>query len=312
MIISASRRTDIPRFFMEWLKNRLVEESVLVRNPMNARQVSRVKLSPEIIDCIVFWTKNPAPMLDYLDFLKAYPYYIQFTINPYENDLECSLPDKQELIDTFRRLSDRLGPQRMIWRYSPVILNHKYTQERHLEAFASYAQQLKGYTLRCNLSFFDMYRKISQLMQRMGIDEIPTDTKNQLARSLRRIAEQVGIDLRACGNIDLAGSGLKAAKCIDDELIAQITGNHFHLKKDPGQPKDCYCVSSIDIGAYNTCLNGCLYCYANQTCATSTRRKIQTYDPASPLLCSRLLPEDKVTDRKVKSEGDRQLTLPGL
>ena len=126
MIISASRRTDIPTFYSKWFVNRIREGFFLVRNPMNFYQVSRVPLTPDVVDCIVFWTKNPIPMLDKLDELKEYQYYFQFTLTGYGHDIEAGLPDKKEaLIPAFQRLSDMIGPERVIWRYDPIVVTGK-------------------------------------------------------------------------------------------------------------------------------------------------------------------------------------------
>lgn len=312
MILSVSRRTDIPAFYMEWFQNRLQERSVLIRNPMNFHQVSRVDLSPEVVDCIVFWSKNPRPLMEYLDFLRPYPYYIQFTINPYGTEIESGLPPQDELIETFRALSQVIGPERMVWRYSPVLVNEAYPEAFHLEAFASLAERLSGDTIRCNLSFIEIYRKIEVQMQKMQIRAIPDQVKYDLVSKLRKIADENQIELRACGNLDLIKAGIPAAKCIDDALISKITGKTFTLKKDKNQDHQCYCVSSIDVGAYNTCLNGCRYCYANQTNLNSTRSKISQYNPNSPLLCSMPHPQDVIKTRAVKAEGSDQIRLPFL
>ena len=124
MIISASRRTDIPAFYAEWFFNRIKEGYVLVRNPMNYHQVSKISLSPAVVDGIVFWTKNPLPMMTRLDELREYPYYFQFTLTPYGKEMEPGLPSKKAvLIPVFRELSRKLGPDRLVWRYDPILLN---------------------------------------------------------------------------------------------------------------------------------------------------------------------------------------------
>ena len=135
MIISASRRTDIPAFYAEWFANRVREGFVCVRNPMNAHQVSRVSLDPALVDCIVFWTKNPAPMLEHLDAFAAYPYYFQATLTGYGRDVEGNLPDKHEvLLPAMKELAHRIGPERVVWRYDPILFNEKYTPQYHLRA----------------------------------------------------------------------------------------------------------------------------------------------------------------------------------
>lgn len=308
MILSVSRRTDVPRFYFDWFLNRLKEGYCMVRNPMNFRQVSKIRLSPEIVDCIVFWTKEPSPMIGRLAQLKSYPYYIQFTINPYAADMESNLPERAQRMDTFRRLSDKIGPQRVVWRYSPVLLNETYTEEYHLNAFARLARELQGYTQQCKLSFVDLYAKIRKTMDSLGVRNIKEEQKNRMARTFFDIAAREGIAVSACGNIDLVKAGIPPAKCIDDRLISRITGCRYHLKKDSGQREDCSCVKSVDIGAYDTCLNGCRYCYANVSMECA-RQNMQAYDPLSPLLCSELSPQDKVSERALKSDRQEQMKL---
>lgn len=136
MIISASRRTDIPAYYSEWLINRMREGFVYVKNPMNPNQISRIDLSYEVIDGIVFWTKNPLPMMKYIDVFKSIPYYFQFTLTSYSNDIETGLPSKNTvLIPTFIELSNTIGADRVIWRYDPIVLSEKYTVEYHIRYF---------------------------------------------------------------------------------------------------------------------------------------------------------------------------------
>ncbi len=159
MIISASRRTDIPAYYSDWFFNRIKEQYVLARNPRNFRRISRVPLSPNVVDGIVFWTKNPAPMLAKLDKLKDYTFYFQFTLTPYGRDMEPGIGSKQDsIIPSFQRLADTIGPERVIWRYDPVLLSDVYTEKYHLKHFEKLAGRLSGYTRRCTISFLDMYR----------------------------------------------------------------------------------------------------------------------------------------------------------
>ena len=145
MILSVSRRTDIPNYYSEWFYNRIKEGYLYVRNPMNAHQISKIILSPEVVDCIVFWTKNPEPMFSRLDELEAYQYYFQFTLTGFGNDIECNVPHKKEhMIPVFQKLAKRIGKQKMIWRYDPIIFTDKYTPEYHLKAFRQIAEELKN------------------------------------------------------------------------------------------------------------------------------------------------------------------------
>ena len=128
MILSVSRRTDVPNYYSDWFINRIKAGFLYVRNPLNVHQISRIELSPEVIDCIVFWTKNPANMIEKLNDIKEYVYYFQFTLNGYDKDIEPNLPDKRkELIPTFQRLSEKIGKEKLIWRYDPILLNERYT-----------------------------------------------------------------------------------------------------------------------------------------------------------------------------------------
>lgn len=298
MILSVSRRTDIPRFYFDWFLNQLKEGYVLVRNPMNYNQVSRIEFSPDTIEFIVFWSKNPEPMIERLDELKPYPYYIQFTINAYDDVIEENLPPKKDLIETFKRLSDKTSPKQLLWRYSPVLLTSKYTPEYHIEFFTDVCNKLNGYTEKCNLSFIDIYAKIKKRMEEMKIREPDNEQKIYLANTFKNIAEANGIKIGACGNLDLEASGIDKSQCIDGKLIAELLGLEFSGGKDLNQREDCYCAPSIDIGTYDTCLNGCAYCYANSA-KSNAEKRFTEHDVNSPILCGQLTDKDKITERKM-------------
>lgn len=302
MIISASRRTDIPSFYSEWFMNRIREGSVLVRNPMNRQQVSRVDLSPDGVDCIVFWTKNPKPMLDRLDELGDYSFYFQFTLNSYGKDVEGGLPFKgKEIIDTFKRLSDKIGRERVIWRYDPIFLSDRYCSEYHVHYFERLAFQLKDYTEKCTISFIDIYSKIERNMLLLGMWSVSDEVKRELARDIATIALGYGLRVESCAEkIGLSDLGITRGRCIDDQLIERLINCPIDVKRDRGQRLECGCRVSIDIGAYNTCENGCKYCYANHSSA-SVRGNILNHDFGSPLLCGILTDEDKISERSLKS-----------
>ncbi|MFQ8600525.1 MAG: DUF1848 family protein [Oscillospiraceae bacterium] len=168
MILSASRRTDIPAHYADWFWNRIEAGSVLVRNPVNPRQISRISLDPALVDCIVFWSKDPAPLLATLPALaeRGYPYLFQFTLTPYGPSLEKNLRPKREILHTFRCLSRMIGPERVHWRYDPVLLNDTCTPDWHKAAFASLCRALSGYTRACTISFLDGYGKLRPMLQR--------------------------------------------------------------------------------------------------------------------------------------------------
>jgi len=301
MIISASRRTDIPAFYSEWFFNRIKDGFTLVRNPMNPTVESRINLSPDVVDGIVFWTKNPKPMLDRLDELRDYPYYFQFTLTPYDNDVEKNLPPKNEIIDTFKELSDKIGANRVIWRYDPTLINDKYTLGHHIENFAEMAKKLKGYTSKCVISFVDYYRSIANNIKELDLKEITDDDMTYIANNFSAIANENGVKINTCAEtIDLSEYDIGHSKCVDDSIFTEITGYSYNTNKDKNQRLACGCVSSIDIGVYNTCLNGCKYCYANHS-AKQVKRNFALYDVNSPLLCGNLDKDDVIKNREVKS-----------
>ncbi|MDR2747080.1 MAG: DUF1848 domain-containing protein [Treponema sp.] len=265
MIISASRRSDIPAFHGEWFMDCLRSGEVFVKNPVNGTQVSRIDLSPGAVDCFVFWTKNPAPFLPFLDELdsRGYPYYFQFTLTPYGRDLEPNLPEKEVLLDSFRRLSDRLGKERVVWRYDPIILNPRYDCSRHAGQFEKFCRALEGKTEKCVISFVDSYGFLKTNFGELGIRELTAAEIAGIAEALRPVAERYGIALASCcEKAELESYNIGRNKCIDEELINRVFGLHIAYKKDPGQRRQCLCSASRDIGSYNSCLHGCRYCYA--------------------------------------------------
>lgn len=307
MIISASRRTDIPAFYSEWFLNRIKEGFLDVRNPMNNRQVSRLPLSPDIVDCIVFWTKNPIPMLPKLDGLREYCYYFQFTLTGYGRDIEANLPDKRkELIPAFQKLSDKIGPERVVWRYDPILVNDRYSVDYHMKAFAEIAKALDGYTKKCVFSFVDLYGKNIAAMRKLGVRELSADEMRSIAVQIRDIAGENHMTVATCAEvIDLEALGIEHNACIDKALVERLTGGKIRDTrknlKDSGQREACRCMTSREVGTHNTCGNGCVYCYANYS-PESVRKNMAKYDPESTMLCDHLGAEEGVTTPKdVKS-----------
>lgn len=301
MILSVSRRTDIPAFYSEWFFNRLKEGFVYVRNPMNIHQVSKIVLSPEVIDCIVFWSKNPKPMIAQLDELKEFMYYFQYTINPYDKGLELGVPRKEGIISTFKELSGMIGPKRVIWRYDPILLTESMGVDYHVRYFEEIAKRLEGYTETCVISFVDLYKKTQRNLKDTTAREPSFKEMVEIATKLIMIAHKYGINIQTCAEeIALETVGIKHGKCIDNALIEDLLGVKLVVSKDPNQRKECGCVQSIDIGEYNTCAHGCKYCYANfKDEVVAANRAV--HDPKSPLLVGNLGPEDKVTERKLFS-----------
>lgn len=310
MIISASRRTDIPTYYSEWFFNRLRDGYVCVRNPMNIHQISKISLSPEVVDGIVFWTKNPIPMMPYLDKLNDYAYYFQFTVNSYGKDIELNVPNKNDIIiPAFRELSNRIGADRVIWRYDPILLTEKYTIDYHVNYFNELAKRLSGYTDKCIISFLDLYRNTQTHLKDIGILPLGDKEMYELAERLVEIANKNNLIIESCAEkINLEKFGIQHGHCIDCSLFEKILNCKMNLSKDKNQRPECGCMESIDIGAYNTCKNGCRYCYANFSDKTVVKNT-SVHNPYSPLIFGEIMSDDKIIERKMVSLKDTQISL---
>ena len=310
MILSASRRTDIPAYYSDWFFQRIKEGFFLVRNPMNINQVSKIKITPELVDCIVFWTKNPEPMLDRLSELKNYHYYFQFTLTSYGKDIETNLPSKgKKIIETFKKLSTAIGKEKIIWRYDPILFTDKYSLDYHVYYFEKIAEKIHDYTEKCTISFIDFYRNTKSNMQALNLRVINQDEKQKLSIELLKIADKYQLNLATCAeNINLGNCHIEKASCIDDRLIEKIIGYKLDARKDKNQRLECGCIESIDIGTYNTCMNGCKYCYANHNKKTVVDN-FAGYDKKSPLLCGAIKENDIVKERLVKSCKQKKFDL---
>ncbi len=304
MIISASRRTDIPALYPEWFVNRLREGSILVPNPYNRKKVSHIRLTPNTVDCIVFWTKNPEPMIPYLKEIDGmgYQYYFQMTLTDYEEDLEPGLPEKEELMATFLMLSEMIGKERIDWRFDPILLTDKYTPDYHEEKFESMCQWLHKATQRCTISFIDSYGK-------KIYPELNKEEMEEMASRLSKIAARYKLPLYTCAEaIDLSKYGIRQGACIDKERIQRLLGYKLDIKKDTGQRTQCKCVESLEVGIYNTCTNGCKYCYATAS-QESAQKKQNQHDPQSPLFIGNLRGDEVITNKGIRSNRDYQMSL---
>ena len=321
LIISASRSTDIPAFYSDWFVARLRERWCGWVNPFNQQEY---RVSFDKTRMIVFWSKNPKPMLERLDEVEALgfsQYYFQFTLNDYVREgVEPNVPPVAERIDTFKRLADRIGKERVIWRFDPLMLGcaagtkpgppaSDLSVEVLLERIGNIGRQLKGYTEKLVFSFIDIgaYKKVQRNLEGLGVREFSSEEQRQFAQGLAELNKELGLELATCGEeADLSAYDVRHNKCVDDELMMRlfhddaalmdfigaeyvkptdqdkqmtlslgfddakpetiISGWHIpKSKKDKGQRKACGCIVSKDIGAYNTCLHLCVYCYANSS-----------------------------------------------
>lgn len=294
MIISASRRTDIPAFYGDWLMNRLRAGYCLVPNPYNHSQISRVSLRSDDVDAIVFWSKNPRPLMSHLAEIDelGYRYCFLFTLNRYSLSMEPLVPAFEERVAAFRELASRLGAGRVVWRYDPVILSETYTAEYHLETFKNIATALNGYTRRVIISFVDYYKKTERRLRELEKetadifcrDVFKTQELNRLVEGFNAAASDNGMSLQSCAEDSMLGEmGILPGKCIDDIWLNRLLGTEITSLKDKGQREACGCVKSRDIGVSNTCLHGCRYCYSTTSHGVAVKRNREHISTAESL-----------------------------
>ncbi|OGU15834.1 MAG: hypothetical protein A2076_14635 [Geobacteraceae bacterium GWC2_53_11] len=298
MIISASRRTDIPAFYADWFMNRVREGFFYRVNPFNSRQVTGFSLKREDVDAICFWTKNPRPLMPHLAELdrRGLNYYFQFTLNPYEATFEPHLPPLGERIAAFRELAGRIGPERVIWRYDPVILTGITPVEWHLEQAARLAGLLEGATRRLMFSFYDFYGRgegrLSKTLHGSNIvlEDIAApahrDSLERIACGFQSITNRYALEIyTCCEEVDLLKFGIRQGACIDGDLLTRLFGIGA-VAKDKNQRTGCNCAESADMGSYNSCPFRCSYCYANFN-ERMIEENLKKHDPHSPALVGR-------------------------
>ena len=293
VIISASRRTDIPALYAKWFINRIRVGWCQVPNPLNLNQLSYVSLKPEDVDAIVFWSKNPAPIIGYLDELddRGFRYYFQYSLNDYPKDFEPNIPALEERIETFRKISSHLGPRRIIWRYDPIIISNQTPLAFHREKFPKIAAALRGFTTRVMVSLVDYYQKANRRLSTLEGKGFRFDRDAAISRSicdllkdLADIARFNNMEIFTCAEErDFSEFGMPPGRCIDGKLLHELWSLHGHDKKDPYQRAACMCVISKDIGINDTCIHGCPYCYSTRN-LTLAQRRYSEHDPNAPVI----------------------------
>ena len=299
MIISASRRTDIPRFHFDWFMERVDEGFTGVSNPFNAAQKKRVSLKPLDVDCFVFWTRDPKRLLDAPDLFETYPFYVMTTLTAYPKILEPDMPPKDDVINTMQALAREWGTNRVVWRYDPVMLSNITDFEFHKRNFRELASRLSGITERVIFSIYDEYsgarRRLSVLEKKNDFHIIPhffeegapikgstikaattkgaptkgapTPELMDLVSEFSQIAKSAGIEIQSCAEEYFSDCGIKKGACIDGALIQKIIGRKIAALEngpDKNQRPQCLCMPAVDIGVYSTCPAGCVYCYARR------------------------------------------------
>jgi len=307
VIINTGQRTDIPAFYSKWFCNRLKEGIVCVRNPFNPVQVSRYRLNPDVVDVIGFCTKNPAPMLDHMDLLSDYGQYWFVTITPYGRDIEPNVPEWQKVVLDFQKLSRVVGIHSTGWRYDPIFLSDRYTHDYHIRFFSKIAEELEGYTETAVISFLDIYQKVTRNFPQGR--QVPMSEKISLGAEMTEIARKHGMTLKPCaeGNF-LAQYGADCSGCMTVETYEKAIGSRLQVPNKKPNRESCACYLACDIGAYDTCMHLCRYCYANSS-PEQVRINIALHNPDSPFLIGNYRKEDMVHDVKQSSWIDNQLSL---
>jgi hypothetical protein len=283
MILSASRRTDIPAFYSKWFMNRIRAGFCETVNPFNFNQKTIVSLKPQDVEAIVFWTRYPAPLFPFLKELEkmGFVFYFQFTVTPYGKDLDKRAISLEKRINSFINFSNKFGNERIIWRYDPIVIASEHTFFYHLNQFQTLCEKLSPYTNRVVVSFLDYYKKTSRNLKLLDEQFIEkpelVEGYGPFMTGMVDIAKTYNLEIQSCAETrDLRPFGIANGHCIDKDLISRLTGKKIDAPKDPNQRKECGCVASKDIGAYNTCIFGCRYCYAvnNHDSALRNRQKI--------------------------------------
>lgn len=323
LIISASRATDIPAFYNEWFFNRLRKGYLKWINPFNGKASN---ISFQKTRVIVFWTKNPSPIIPYLQILDELNigYYFLFTLNDYEKEgLEPNLPKIKERIETFKKLAHKIGKEKVLWRFDPLILTKNLTIPGLIERIKNIGNEIHPYTEKLIFSFVQIapYKKVQKKLllkkelfagENILNTEFTDQQKHDFAERLRYLTNGWNINAASCAEkLDLSGYGISHNKCIDDELMRRLFKKDLHLMnffntgdtelnqqkdifqgsnqpgislKDKGQRKECGCLPSKDIGKYNTCPHLCFYCYANASRET-TLKNFQNHNSEYESIC---------------------------
>lgn len=300
MIINTGGRTDTVNYYSDWLLKRFEEGYVYSRNPLFPNRITKYMLDPAVVDCVVFCSKNYRPILSRLHWITdRFNVFCHYTITAYGKDIETNVPNIDESIATLVELSGKVGKKCMAWRYDPVFLTETYTIAKHLETFDYMASQITPYVSFCIFSFVEMYKQLGVYMPEL-IPLTVTD-KSVLAEGMGHIAARYGLRLQTCGTLEnYERYGIYVSGCMTTTNLGEALGCRFKKMAHKGTRIGCQCMPTHDIGAYNTCLNGCKYCYANKKPELAIENN-KLHDPASPLLIGHIGSTDIIQEGRQKS-----------
>lgn len=300
MLLNISGRTDIVNHYSEWLFNRFEEGYALSRNSLFQNSVRRYELTPDKVDCLIFGSKNYTPVLSRIhEITERFNTYFYYTITAYGKDIESGVPNIDASINTLLELSKIVGARRVAWRYDPVLLTSKYTIARHLETFEHIAFRLAGNIDRCIFSFVEMYKKHETNLPELI--PITAEEMDIMAQGLGKIAAKYNLILQTCGpEENYARYGIETSGCVTLDILGKANNLQFRNLKHKGFRKGCHCMESRDLGALDSCPNGCRYCYANKN-AELPLENYKRHDPKSPLILGHLKEADNLQPGAQKS-----------
>ncbi len=292
MILNVSGRTDIVAFYTPWFMNRIEEGFIDVRNPFYPKKVSRIYF--EDVEAIVFCTKNPIPIVKYLDKIKK-PILFHVTLTPYGKDIEPNVPPKGQIIKSIYEISSKVGIENLYIRYDPIIVNERYTIDYHIQAFSSLCKHINGYVKHIIVSFLDDYKNVQKNKNILKNKMLTEEDYKKIGTSFSCIAKLYNIEVQTCfEERNLVEYGFIKSECLSKQLAYKLTGK-TNFKK--WQARKCSCVEMVDIGVYNTCKHFCKYCYANYD-EKKVNENHKNHDPNSTMLIGYLEMDDIIKRRK--------------
>lgn len=300
MIINTGSRTDTVQYYSDWLLKRFKEGFVYSRNPLFPNIVTKYELNPNILDCVVFCSKNYEPILDRLtEITDKFNTYFHYTITAYGRDIEPNVPTIDESIETLIKLSKIVGKQRIAWRYDPILLTKKYTKQVHYNTFNYMSKRLSPHIDRCIFSFVDMYKKLETNMPEIII--LNNNDKIEIAKNIGSIAKKHNMIIQTCATIeDFKQFGILQSGCMTSEILGNANNITFKKVRHSGNRQGCKCIENRNIGDYDTCPNGCKYCYANKN-PQITQENYKKHNPNDLMILGNLKPTDEIQQSNQKS-----------
>lgn len=300
MIINTGSRTDTVQYYSDWLLKKFKEGFVYSRNPLFPNIVTRYELNPNILDCVVFCSKNYEPILDRLtEITDKFNTYFHYTITAYGRDIEPNVPTIDESIETLIKLSKIVGKQRIAWRYDPILLTKKYTKQVHYNTFDYMSKRLSPHIDRCIFSFVDMYKKLETNMPEIII--LNNNDKIEIAKNIGSIAKKHNMIIQTCATIeDFKQFRILQTGCMTSEILGKANNITFKKVRHSGNRQGCKCIENRNIGDYDTCPNGCKYCYANKN-PQIAQENYKKHNPNDLMILGNLKPTDEIQQSNQKS-----------